>query len=261
MCCATSKRRAHSKSSDDSCTSLSGADFYASLLDGMHALAQPITVLHSYFYLAQPSGAGNPGQRQLIADGTSAIEHLCTLFRLMQELVHVQSSEAHLSEVPLSSLIGSLAEDAEVVFAGTGLQLDVQHDPDVGLSSSAFTFSGLVAVQVDPKRTRHAMRSMLHIVRECSQRNSVVRCSLSGEHGWLSLGIAPQTPVEAAPEDCFDEGARLHLALAKANILGQQAIFSLTTQPFALSIRLPMAESVAWPDASLKPSADAGTPK
>ncbi len=245
MCCATYKSLANRACGPGECTCSERADFYPSLLDGMHALAQPITVLHSYFYLAQSAGAANPGTRQLIADGTTAVEHLSTLFRLMQELVHVQSSEAHVAAVAFSSLLGLLAEDAEAIFAGTGLRLELQTDPDPSLSFVPPPDERLLTVCVDPKRTRHALRSMLHIVRECSQRNSTVSCSLSAEDGWLSLSIAPQTLGEAASADCFDEGMRLHLALARANILGQQAVFSLSTQPVVLAIRLPIAGNAA----------------
>ncbi len=259
MSCATSS--AEGTCGSDRCTCSHNADFCASLLDGMHALAQPITVLHSYFYLAQSAGAANPAQRQLIADGATAIEHLCTLFRLMQELVHVQSAEAHPSAVPLSYLLGSLAEDAEVVFAGTGLRLEVESRLEPGLRPPAYDQTELLPMLVDPRRTRHAIRSMLHIVRECSQRNSAVRSTLSAEDGWLTLCIAPQTPVQAAPEDCFDEQTRLHLALARANILGQQAVFTLSSQPFALSIRMPMANQEPHPASSLTHSDEAGAPK
>jgi hypothetical protein len=220
------------------------AELHASLLTGMHAMAQPLTLLRSHFYLAELSTTGAPSEQQLGVDAAAAVDHLCTVFRLMQELVHVQSVQARVVVTPLSRVIGLLAEDAEIVFAGSGLRLDMRRDghaAGVGESLEPIDEGGLPGVSIDLTRTRQAIASMLHIVRECA--NSVVSCTLSAGDGWVELCLRPD--ASGCGQESFDDASRLHLALARASMQGQQAALALVAEPLALSIRMPVAEPAA----------------
>jgi hypothetical protein len=239
MCCETSE------SGTPGTEAAQAAELHASLLGGMHAMAQPLTLLRAHFYLAELSAAGASGAGQPMGvDAAAAVDHLCTIFRLMQALVEVQSVQARAAVTPLSRVLGLLAEDAEAVFAGWGLRLDMGPARAFAAIESGGAGDRLPGVLIDLKRTRQAMASTLHVVRECSPRDSAVMCSLSGGDGWIELGLRPEAPVAGFSMEDWDEGTRLHLALARAGMQAQQAIFILVPEPFAVSIRMPVADSL-----------------
>jgi hypothetical protein len=209
-------------------------EFYASLHEGMHALAQPITLLQSYFYLAGTGGGVNPRSQQLSADAAAGADKLCKLFRLMQELVDVHSAAANLALAPFTPLLAWLADDAEIVFAGSGIRLDLQL-----ISQPALALA--LMVNTDLKRTRRALRSMLHLARESSRPGSTIACSVDQGPGSVEIRLEPQDPLLGLSEDHFDDESRLHLALADANLLGQPGSFRMASQPFALLLQLPVA--------------------
>ncbi len=213
-------------------------------------MAQPITLLQSYFYLARTSDGDHARSRQLSADAAAGADKLCTLFRLMQELVDVHSAAANLAVAPFPPLLASLADDAETVFAGTGIRLDWQPIPRTGQHFHgqsgrwpAPPAMALAMVNTDLKRTRRAFLSMLHLARESSRPGSVIACSVGQDPGSIEIRLEPQDPEPLAglPEGHFDDESRLHLALAKAILLGQHGSFRMASEPFALLLRLPVA--------------------
>ena len=241
MCCETCRQGAvegaHSPSPDF---------FYASLLDAMHAMAQPLTLLSSHFYLAGP--ATGPVSEQLQNDAVRGLEYLCTLFRLMQELVHVQSSPAQPAVVPAEVILDSLEADAEAIFAGSGHRFALCR-PAPGATAAVapekpwrtgLPPASMPRLTADPKRTRLALVSMLHLARAGAHPGSAVSCHCDFDARWLRLRLRPEQVSGSALEGSFDEVTRLHLALARANTLGQGAVFCLATQPFALVLELPV---------------------
>lgn len=206
----------------------------AGLHDGMHAMAQPLTLLRSYFHLVQTDGGLR--SQLLLDDAAAGVEQLCSLFQIMQELVHVQSAVAQMSPVPFCLVLASLLEDAEVVFAGTGLQLDLRE----GLLSEGRLVGEALRVKVDAKRTRQALISMLHVARQGVGRGSAVSCSLALAAGFVEVRLEREEALGRSSEQ-LDEVARLQLALANAYMVSQQAVFRVERSPLRLSIGLPIA--------------------
>ncbi len=248
MCCATCNRAEADEAAATSPTP-AHVEFYASLHEGMHALAQPITLLQSYFYLAGTGGGVNPRSQQLSADAAAGADKLCKLFRLMQELVDVHSAAANLALAPFTPLLAWLADDAEIVFAGSGIRLDLQLISRPGQHSHGQpgrcpaqpALALALMVNTDLKRTRRALRSMLHLARESSRPGSTIACSVDQGPGSVEIRLEPQDPLLGLSEDHFDDESRLHLALADANLLGQPGSFRMASQPFALLLQLPVA--------------------
>lgn len=196
-------------------------------------MAQPLTLLRSYFHLMQTDGGLR--SQLLLDDAAAGVEHLCSLFQIMQDLLQVQSVAAQVASVPFSLVLASLLEDAEVVLAGTGLQLGLGTD-----CSHEQLFSAPLRVDVDLKRTRQALISMLHVARQGAGSSAVISCSLDLEGCFVEVGLKREDSLSCSAEQHLDEVARLHLGLANANSISQQEIFSMKSSPLRLSVKLPI---------------------
>ena len=208
----------------------SGVD--ATMRRGMHALAQPITLLHSYFYLARLDAGRGVQMPQHFEDAGAAVEHLCTLFHLMQEILHGRSGPLQIANVSLEQAIAPLLEGAEAVLAGSGSWL--LPPPEWKATPSA------PLVAADPKLLRQAWTSMLHVVRESCRPGSEIRCSFSRQADCWAVCLAPSR-LKASPV-LFDEASKLHLALATISLQRQGGELHRADDPFSLHAHLPVAE-------------------
>ena len=215
------------------------SSFSTDLLLGMHAMAQPLTLLQSHFYLAQAGIVGSQS-KQLTLYAAAGAEHLCLLFRLMQELMLVQSVAANSSAISLELVIASLREDAEAIFAGTGARLAVE--------------SGWPqALAIDPARTRQALISMVHMLKEEAPPRSVVSCQVTQAGAWIDLlfrlssaeGPRAESPRSGAAES---EKAQLYAALARAGLVSQRGVFCTCAWPPTLAISLPVVAALSGDD-------------
>ena len=232
MCCVISKTTAETRlaagcSVESHCPV--DSDFNSSIRHGMHALAQPITLLHSYFYLAGLEAERGTPMPQHFADAADGIAHLYTLFHLVQEIVRVQGTSLQVASVSADRAIAPLLEDAEAVLAGTGLRLL--------LAEPVPSCGPLVAV--DLKLLRQAWTSLLHVVREACCARSAIRCSFFQQASHWVVCLAPvcskTSPIE------FDEASKLHLALGALSLEKQGACLKQAYDPFSLLAHFPVA--------------------
>ena len=152
----------------------SRAELYEGLLTGMHAAAQPLTLLQSRLYLALARNASAGAEDPLLDAAASELETLCSLFRLLQQLLHLESAPAKIAATPLADVAAALVEDAEVVFAGSETRLRVQLFMPVASGRAALPQTKEIAdvaampcLQVDAARTRTALSQILAAAREC----------------------------------------------------------------------------------------------
>jgi hypothetical protein len=209
------------------------AELHAGLLEGMHALAQPLTLLRSLLYLGNPGGSV-----QLFNDVAAGVEDVCTVVRLMQGLIQLDGVAAQLEEVPVAEVLRSIAEHAEAVLAGTGMRLDLAGD----LVDQAFGTAAARGprVQSDRKRTAHALAGMVHVAREAAAGGTNIACVLLRDGNSVTISVGPIVPSESFTYASMDEVTRLYLAFARANITSQQATFRVATDPLTMSVTLPL---------------------
>jgi hypothetical protein len=73
--------------------------FYASLAEGLHALAQPLTILRSSIPALCREEAGTEKQRNYLNISKVEVERACELFGAMQELLVAARSRAERAQV------------------------------------------------------------------------------------------------------------------------------------------------------------------
>jgi hypothetical protein len=195
---------------------------------GIHAAAQPLTVLLAGLSKAHTDSMNIEEMRELTAFSHEEVERVCMLFGYLQDLVIAESIKPQLSPTCIPPLLASAAAAVQPLFREDG----------VIFSSSVPENCPLLLI--NGPRTLRAISSVLLTAHALSsprdQVELIVVSSLQGmqiEVRNLNSSIATTNP-----------GARLRMAAAEANIRSQQAGFLWTQQPFDVLIDLPKVPAV-----------------
>ncbi len=200
----------------------------SNLSQGIHAAAQPLTILLASLSKAHTDRMSTEELRELTASSSEEVQRVCTLFSYLQELVVAESIKPKLSATAILPLLGSAVEGVQLLF----------HQQGMILSSTAPATCPLVLI--NGPRTLRALSSVLLTVHALSSAgNHVEMIASTSAHGMqivirnLNLSLA-STSAEA----------RLSMAAAEANIRSQQAGFVFSQRPFQVLIDLPKAPLV-----------------
>jgi signal transduction histidine kinase len=203
---------------------------FAGMQHAMHAMAQPLTLLHSRLYLASSAAFDREQVQKLIADTTGDVDHLSMVFRLMQQLVHTHCAEALIKDIPCSSWTGRLPLDAEAVFAGGQLTFNIEIPADLPM------------VRIDPTRTRQAILDMLSIAGQLSRHHDRIRCVADVRESAVAFRVEAFGADERQHHEMYlDDITQLRLALADACSVSQGGSFKYTLRPLVLTLELPLA--------------------
>jgi len=202
------------------------AKFYAEIANGLHAMAQPLTILRAAMeVLALPPSAGVDQQRYREISAAQ-LERTCDVFAKVQDLVSARYVEADRNQYDLWAVIAPLIEDHRNVLQASGVGLAAARsgpwEPIVG----------------DARRTEHAVAALLHIAGDLAIRGDVIEVSGSPASGFLELTIE----ITRKHSRAMNSSARLSLALAKENILSQHGNYELTEDPFRVTLALPVVD-------------------
>jgi hypothetical protein len=206
----------------------------------MHAMAQPLALMRVHLYLARESETAGP-LPAWFDDAEAAMERLCTVFQITQQLLQLQCGSAHPVSTSWSAILDTLPGDAEVAFAGTGLTFDQRFDPPAEEAHRP----ALPQVKSDGKFTRLALLSMLQVLRELARPQSAVHCSIAGDPGWVELKLTVEEPLDAPMLDQLTELNRLRLAVARAASASQGALFGIDAEQYALFVRFALTGEAA----------------
>src|ERR1700722_18761428 len=80
------------------------ARFYAHLADGLHAMAQPLTILRSSVVASTMPGIDPDRRRRYLNISTQEVERVCGMFESLQDLVIARHVEANCGAVDLEEL-------------------------------------------------------------------------------------------------------------------------------------------------------------
>lgn len=200
------------------------AKFYEDIANGLHAMAQPLTILRaSMEVLSLPASAGID-QRRYMEISAAQLERTCNLFTRVQDLVTARYVEAQKQRYELWAVIAPLIDDHRnrLQASGTGIAVANQGPwaPILG----------------DVERTEQAIAAILQISAEMVERGDVIEISTASPSGFLELVIENTRQNRKT----MSSSARLSLALAEENILSQQGKYAFSKDPFRVSLALPV---------------------
>jgi signal transduction histidine kinase len=195
----------------------------ANFSEGLHAIAQPLTILLSSLCDRQLDHMSMGEFRELISNSAVEVERVCGLFSCLQQLVKVESTTPVLSAVSIRALLEEVAGGVNLIFEKEGMFLHTTVSDDCE------------PVLIDRTRTIQALSTVLLIVLKVSRPTDTIELAASSASPDVARVIVRNSRSDAGT---LTSEARLRMALAEANILSQHSSFSWKLQPFNVQMEL-----------------------
>jgi signal transduction histidine kinase len=194
----------------------------ADMAEGLHALAQPLTILRSAVAAAGLPKVEATSQRRYLDISNQQVERACSLFECLQDLVIAHQTEADCEPFDLLELVAPVIEDQRAVLRSSNIEFCVVVPAVMPL------------VLGDVARTLQPLFAALKIAASVASPGDAVELSISASNGLVDLVIRNRG-VQGRP---LNSSERLSLALAEANIRSQQGGYQCSEYPFRVSIQL-----------------------
>ena len=195
------------------------------LAQGMHAAAQPLTVLLASLSQGHTGRMNCDELRELAASSAVQVQRACALFSSLQQLIMTESMKPQLSPTPILPLLA---------YATDGVNLLFQKD---GMVLSSVAPSSCLPVLINRALTLEALSRVLLVVHRLSSAQDVIEVIASSSVDAVAIVVRNlHLPVAV-----LDAEASLSIAVAEANMRSQQGGLSLSLQPFTVRIELPLA--------------------
>jgi signal transduction histidine kinase len=196
------------------------------MAEGLHALAQPLTVLRGAIFACTNPDLGAAQHARYLRMAAEHAERACGLFECLQQLLAASQGEAAVEWVDLAELAAALAAD----------QGPVLHAAGVGLAVECPQSSARVLAQ--ETTLRQALFTVLQLA-----------IALSSAGGQVALRVAPQAgsvdvTVASQGTRSLQAAERLSLAVAEAHLRHQRGEFTYREDPFQVSLSLPARKSL-----------------
>jgi K+-sensing histidine kinase KdpD len=204
---------------------------YAQLVDeldnGLHAMAQPLTVLRGVVGSLKMRGAVASEHSRYLDMSDEQIQRLCHLMSGLRSLLDVAQSQASPEMVELGDLLDELIEEQDVSFEHLRVRI-ASAKPEAP-----------VKIMGDPERTKHALRAALTTAVRLASHEDVVDLEIVPGDEFVEFRIQNGS----AHGKGINSANRLNLAIAQANTLSQRGTFECASNPLSISIKLPQ---YAW---------------
>lgn len=198
--------------------------FCADLRNGLHALAQPLSVLRAASeVLAMPAIQG-VDQRRYLEIWCAQVERACDLFGNVQDLVATRIIEAAQDRFDLWELLAPMIDDQRALLHSSGVGIALANAVE------------WVSIRGDAERTAHALTAVLKMAGSVASRGDVIELYASRLPGFMQIRFQ-NTRRHGRKMSSSD---RLRLALAAANITTQHGSYDFAEDPFCFSVSLPL---------------------
>jgi hypothetical protein len=212
----------HTTSSESSSAS---ETLCSNLAQGIHAAAQPLTVLRASLSKCHTDRMNSDELRELTASSAVQVQRVCTLFSCLQQLVMAESITPQISPTPILPLLAYAVDGVNLVFQQNGITL------------SSVVPDTCPPVLINRTCTLQALSRVLLVVYGLSGVQDTVELITSSSADEVQI-VVRNLHLSVA---VINPEASLSLAVAEANMRSQQAGFSLSLQPFTVCIGLPKA--------------------
>lgn len=201
--------------------------FRSNLSLGLHAAAQPLAILRSWFDPLYNADMSGDDLRHMVDTSAEHIDRLCTLFGYLQQLVAAESLEPKLWPVEVHPFVADVVDGIELWFQTSGISLFADVSATCGLAL------------IDSSKMQQVLSTVLMVAHGLSARGDQVE--LSAKPSTESIKITIRNSNSTA-ETLSSEGA-LGFAAAEAATRRQNGNFTYTLNPLVVSINIPKANT------------------
>ena len=197
--------------------------FFAHMTEGLHAMAQPLTILRSSVPALAAADVSPAKQQRYLELSVRQVHRACTLFECLQDLMIAGQTQADCTPVDLSAMVAAVAEDHKEALLELGIELRVQLPGDLPMALG------------DDTRTRQAISAGLTVAALVSASGDVIHMAATPCHQRVELILQ----VDRVHGVRLESHERLNLRLAQTNMLSQQGDYECIEDPFRVRL--------AWP--------------
>jgi len=201
--------------------------FCSNLALGLHAVAQPLTIVRASLFKSYTNRMTRDELQELTRTLAPEVERVCALFGSLQQLVQIESKKPHLSELQILPLLAHAADGVELLYRKSGMFFN-SVVPD-----------SCEAVLLDRERTLEALSSVLLITHTLSHAKETVELIAASSSSTVRV-IVQNT---ASQVNSLNAQTSLTLALAAANLRSQGAALSWSFRPFRVEMNFQTAGS------------------
>ena len=195
------------------------------LARGLHAAAQPLTILLASLGKEHTDPMSTAELRELTAGSAIQVQRVCSLFNCLQQLVIAESTTPQLSSTPILPLLTHVVDGVNQMFEKDGM------------SFSSVLPDKCLPVLINRGRTRQALMSVLLIAHLLSKTKDTIE--------FIAASLAATVQIVVRNSNLFvdrmETEASLSMALAEANIRSQRGSLSWSLRPLNVQIELQKA--------------------
>ena len=201
--------------------SLHTADFCSNLDYGLHALAQPLSVLRSVLDQNIIEAQDSDDLNHAVATAAREVERSCKIFGCLQQLLRLETAQVEVTASDLGLIAARAAADVELLFTDSKMRLKTVLEADCPRA------------WMDTERTLQTLTDLLLAVHGLARAQNTVEIQVAqAAIGVVRLAIR----VVDFDLDVISQDFGLHLALAETAMRGQRAGFRLLQKPFAVEM-------------------------
>jgi hypothetical protein len=201
----------------------SGEKLCADLANGLHAMAQPLTILRAAMGALVLREQIAPANRRYFEMSVEQMERLCELMTGVRNLLDFHQSEAECVAVELWDLIDPLLDEQRAALQKLDMQI------------AAVAPNRPLLVFADPARTEDALRAALLVAASVSAPGDTVEVEIFAQDGFAGMVLRNRNSTKRP-----DSSDRLRLSVVGAAMQTQQGCFALNEAPLCISLSLPL---------------------
>jgi signal transduction histidine kinase len=201
---------------------------YSELADGLHAMAQPLTIVRGALCALTLHQDLPPASQRYLDMSSAQLDRLCDQMSCLRSLLETAQFNVNCVTVELWQLIGPILEDLDAALRKS----------EVRIATANPQHSAIHAI-ADPARTEQALRTALNTAISIASRGDVILLDVLPRDGFIEIAIRNMNPHGKS----LGSSDRLSLSLVKASIQSQQGIYECAEDPLRVSLKLPLQET------------------
>lgn len=199
------------------------ANLCADLANGLHAMAQPLTVLRAAMGALILREQIEPANRRYYEMSAQQVERLCDLMSGVQSLLDLHQSAPACDILDLWSLVGPIVDEQRIALQKLNLQIE------------ASTPDRLWQIVADPSKTEQAVRAALLAAAALSVPNGTIEVEILTHNRSARLAVRCRESKRSP-----DSSDRLRLSIADVGMRSQGGLFTISEAPFCISLSFPL---------------------
>jgi hypothetical protein len=196
---------------------------YADLADGLHAMAQPLTILRSAITMLSRPGEPGSNRDQYLQLSARQIERTCILFASIRSLLAARLEPAANSPFDIQKLLTRTIEAQSLLLQEHGIKVVVANPESSPL------------ILGDPYRTGQAIAGALETASSLFSPGDTIEITVFPAGDFVEV-IVKGRQDHSKTVSSFE---RVNLSLVKAHILSQRGKYQLIEEPFCVTLALP----------------------